>query len=125
MDYFSYPIVTKIKVINQQNQLFPAITICNQNRIMKSLLPGTRFESLPAIDKNFCACRFVGGLSGQQLGADRKRRSIDDLEFGYRNKMTFEELQDCSEKRLDFREVDSFVKARHSARLRENRPSFQ
>ena len=49
--------------------MFPAITVCNQNRIMKSLLPGTRFESLPAIDKNFCACRFVGGLNGDHLGA--------------------------------------------------------
>ena len=121
VDYFQYPIVTKIKVINQQNQMFPAITVCNQNRIMKSLLPGTRFESLPAIDKNFCACRFVGGLNGDQLGAEkRKRRNVEDSEFGYENRMGFDDLQSCSERKVDFQDVDEFVKARYRKRFRRD-----
>lgn len=49
-DYLSYPVTMSIRVINQRNSLFPAITICNQNRLKRSKIEKSRFSSLFDID---------------------------------------------------------------------------
>ena len=49
-DYLTYPVTMSIKVINQRNSLFPAITICNQNRLRRSKIQHSRFSPLFEVD---------------------------------------------------------------------------
>ena len=108
--YFQYPVVTKIKIVKQQNQQFPSITVCNQNRIQKSKLAGTRFEQLPAIDNNFCACKF--SLTGSNsTAAGRKKRSVNDP-------MDLVSMKECSHAKVDFASVDDGVRNSYKNRFR-------
>ena len=119
IEYHQWPVTMKIRVVNQQNQLFPAITICNQNRIMKSKLEGTRFEQLPAIDKNFCACRFVGGIGGEQLGAESRRKRSTHSPL-----VPLDELTECSHANFDFAHTDTDFQKRYRKRFRRDVEDF-
>ncbi|XP_033644289.1 uncharacterized protein LOC117303933 [Asterias rubens] len=55
LDYLGNPYGTTIDVITKTNVGFPAVTVCNMNRLRRSKLVGTRFEGVIAID---------GGISG-------------------------------------------------------------
>nr|XP_039273463.1 amiloride-sensitive sodium channel subunit beta-like [Styela clava] len=74
-DYLDYPVLMNIRVVNEPNLVFPSVTVCNQNRLMSSKVKNTRFQDIPDIDKAFCACRYVGGLSAQSDGKSRRKRS--------------------------------------------------
>ncbi|XP_071965540.1 epithelial sodium channel subunit beta-like, partial [Antedon mediterranea] len=54
-DYLKRPTITQIQVVSKSDLTFPAITICNMNRLRRSALPGTRFEGLLEVD---------GGIEG-------------------------------------------------------------
>ena len=54
-DYRTYPYSTKIDLISRPSLNFPAVTVCNSNRMRRSQLADTRFEGLIEID---------GGTSG-------------------------------------------------------------
>ncbi|XP_071795166.1 uncharacterized protein [Asterias amurensis] len=55
-EYFViWPTTTNIELVTNTNSKFPAVTLCNMNRIRRSKVVGTRFEGLIAID---------GGVSG-------------------------------------------------------------
>ncbi|XP_033103961.1 amiloride-sensitive sodium channel subunit gamma-2-like [Anneissia japonica] len=49
-DYFSHSYATKIDLITRTNLTFPAVTVCNMNRMRRSALNGTRFEGLLEVD---------------------------------------------------------------------------
>lgn len=38
MEYFEYPVATSIHILHHSIATFPAVTICNQNRIKESLI---------------------------------------------------------------------------------------
>ena len=122
-DYFEYPVIMSIRVINQKNQMFPAITVCNQNRIMKSKVNGTRFEDLPNIDNLFCACRLFGQVS-QHLGR-RKKRDLPwwfDFDSGA---LSEEQILKCSHTRLDFNELPMDVIYKYKNRFRREINRFE
>ncbi|XP_022106909.1 degenerin deg-1-like [Acanthaster planci] len=57
VEYFQVrPLTTTIELITKTNLDFPAVTVCNMNRMRRSKLVGTRFEGLIAID---------GGVQGE------------------------------------------------------------
>lgn len=77
-DYFGWPVSTTISVVNMRHQYFPAITLCNQNRIKSSLAATSdKYKNLPKIDATMCACRFVGGVGGNSTSTSRRRRDTD------------------------------------------------
>ena len=49
-EFMSRPYTTKVDLITRTSVDFPAVTICNMNRLRRSKLPNTRFESLIDID---------------------------------------------------------------------------
>ncbi|XP_038073461.1 amiloride-sensitive sodium channel subunit beta-like [Patiria miniata] len=51
IEYFQVrPLTTSIELVTKTNLDFPAVTVCNMNRMRRSELVGTRFEGLIAID---------------------------------------------------------------------------
>eukprot|EP00057_Strongylocentrotus_purpuratus_P029401 XP_011683875.1 PREDICTED: degenerin deg-1 [Strongylocentrotus purpuratus] len=50
--YIARPTTTKISLITKSRLEFPAVTICNLNMLRRSMLKGTRFETLAALDRN-------------------------------------------------------------------------
>lgn len=60
--YYEWPVSTIIQITNEPRQIFPAVTVCNQNRIKSSLLSNSaKYHTLPDIDKTMCACNYVSG----------------------------------------------------------------
>ncbi|XP_038061024.1 uncharacterized protein LOC119731823 isoform X2 [Patiria miniata] len=55
LDFFSWPYGTTIDIITNTSVDFPAVTVCNMNRLRRSELKGTRFEGVIAVD---------GGVTG-------------------------------------------------------------
>ncbi len=53
VDYFSWPYNTKIDVITKARVDFPAVTICNLNRVRRSKLLDTRYEGIVDVDGGF------------------------------------------------------------------------
>ncbi|XP_011679726.2 amiloride-sensitive sodium channel subunit alpha-like [Strongylocentrotus purpuratus] len=51
-DYASSPYSTKIDIVQQTFKAFPAVTVCNANRIRRSMLYDTNYEGLIDIDDN-------------------------------------------------------------------------
>ncbi|XP_070558969.1 amiloride-sensitive sodium channel subunit gamma-like [Ptychodera flava] len=49
-EYFSWPVDVSIDVISKKDVAFPAVTVCNMNRIRRSEMEGTRFEGILDID---------------------------------------------------------------------------
>ena len=54
-DFIDWPYTTKVELVSKSRIEFPAVTICNMNRLRRSKLSGTRFEGLVELD---------GGLLG-------------------------------------------------------------
>ncbi|XP_030835718.1 uncharacterized protein LOC100891818 isoform X2 [Strongylocentrotus purpuratus] len=52
-DYRSNPVNTNIKIQTRTYVDFPAVTVCNMNRMRRSKMVGTRFEGLIEIDGGF------------------------------------------------------------------------
>ncbi len=52
-EFFTWPYNTKIDVISKSKVDFPAVTVCNMNRMRRSELVGTRFQGLVDIDGGF------------------------------------------------------------------------
>ena len=52
-DFFSWPYNTKIDVISKSRVEFPAVTVCNNNRMRRSELVGTRFQGIIDVDGGF------------------------------------------------------------------------
>jgi hypothetical protein len=50
-DYLTYPVTMSIKMINKRDSLFPAITICNQNRLKRSKIQNSTFSALYDVDQ--------------------------------------------------------------------------
>ncbi|XP_071488689.1 epithelial sodium channel subunit alpha-like [Diadema antillarum] len=55
IDFSHHPYTTQIDLITKTELDFPAVTVCNMNRMRRSALVGTRFESLIEVD---------GGVTG-------------------------------------------------------------
>ena len=53
-EYFHFPYTTKVDLVTEKLLDFPAVTVCNMNRMRRSEMIGTRFEGLVEVD---------GGLS--------------------------------------------------------------
>lgn len=51
-DYASSPYSTKINIVQQTFKAFPAVTVCNANRIRRSMLYDTNYEVLIDIDEH-------------------------------------------------------------------------
>ncbi|XP_035679932.1 uncharacterized protein LOC118418200 [Branchiostoma floridae] len=49
--YFEYPVNVDIKVVDSKKLTFPSVTVCNNNRLRKSMLRGSRHESLLELDE--------------------------------------------------------------------------
>ena len=49
-DYSRFPYITQIDKITKTELTFPAVTVCNTNRMRRSAMVGTRFESLIEAD---------------------------------------------------------------------------
>ncbi|XP_001199295.4 degenerin deg-1 [Strongylocentrotus purpuratus] len=49
-DYKGHPYTTQIDVVTQTEVQFPAVTVCNMNKMRRSAMVGTRFESLIEAD---------------------------------------------------------------------------
>ena len=49
-DFRKYPYATKIELISRPSLTFPAVTVCNSNRMRRSQLLDTRFEGLVDVD---------------------------------------------------------------------------
>ena len=54
-DFQGHPYTTQIDVVTQTEVQFPAVTVCNMNKMRRSAMVGTRFESLIEAD---------GGVNG-------------------------------------------------------------
>eukprot|EP00057_Strongylocentrotus_purpuratus_P029394 XP_011683868.1 PREDICTED: amiloride-sensitive sodium channel subunit alpha-like [Strongylocentrotus purpuratus] len=50
--FINRPTTTKISIITKSKLEFPAVTICNLNMLRRSMLKGTRFEKLAALDQD-------------------------------------------------------------------------
>ncbi|XP_019631135.1 PREDICTED: uncharacterized protein LOC109475034 [Branchiostoma belcheri] len=48
--YMSYPVQVKVGIVVNNKLIFPSVTVCNQNRLRKSRLNGSRFQPLIEID---------------------------------------------------------------------------
>ncbi|XP_078661850.1 uncharacterized protein LOC144905918 [Branchiostoma floridae x Branchiostoma belcheri] len=49
--YFEYPVNVDIKVVDNKKLTFPSVTVCNNNRLRKSKLSGSRHGSLLELDE--------------------------------------------------------------------------
>ncbi|CAH1241300.1 ASIC2 [Branchiostoma lanceolatum] len=49
--YFEYPVNVDIKVVDNKRLTFPSVTVCNNNRLRKSMLRGSRHDSLLELDE--------------------------------------------------------------------------
>ncbi|CAH1241014.1 EDIL3 [Branchiostoma lanceolatum] len=49
--YFEYPVNVDIKVVDNKKLTFPSVTVCNNNRLRKSTLRGSRHGSLLELDE--------------------------------------------------------------------------
>lgn len=63
-DYRSNPVNTNIKIQTRTYVDFPAVTVCNMNRMRRSKMVGTRFEGRSNIPlkkrlTNFCLVRVI------------------------------------------------------------------
>ena len=97
-----------MEVINQKDQQFPSITICNQNRIMKSKLQKTRFAPIPAIDNAKCGCKLFTAFENEKLEAKRKKRSMEALKLPWWFDFDMHDddsnaLKRCGQNRLNFK----------------------
>ena len=54
-EYFTYPVTTKVTVMNSPIVFFPAVTICNQNRINCCNLA----QTMGACRANYSLCGFM------------------------------------------------------------------
>ncbi|XP_035700288.1 uncharacterized protein LOC118432775 [Branchiostoma floridae] len=86
--YFEYPVNVDIKVVDNNKLTFPSVTVCNNNRLRRSMLRGTRHGALLELDertknnvknylqlgeKEYCLCGeiqsgFVPGPSDPSYG---------------------------------------------------------
>ena len=108
-DFLGWPVSTTIFVETAQNQQFPAVTICNQNRIKASLAAqSVKYSTLPAIDKSMCACRYVGGVSGGASGRRRKKRSL--IPEIITNSLVLKDVHECAQTadEIDFAELPKY-----------------
>ncbi|XP_078661500.1 uncharacterized protein LOC144905634 [Branchiostoma floridae x Branchiostoma belcheri] len=48
--YFDYPVVVEIKVVENSKLTFPSVTVCNNNRLRRSKVPGTRHGALLSLN---------------------------------------------------------------------------
>ncbi|XP_035679933.1 uncharacterized protein LOC118418201 [Branchiostoma floridae] len=69
--YFEYPVNVDIKVVDSKKLTFPSVTVCNNNRLRKSMLRGSRHESLLELDErtardvsDYLWAKQVGDLGG-------------------------------------------------------------
>ncbi|XP_072013236.1 uncharacterized protein [Amphiura filiformis] len=53
IDFFSWPYTSKIDVISKYKVEFPAVTVCNMNRMRRSELVGTRYQGIIEVDGGF------------------------------------------------------------------------
>ncbi|XP_035679934.1 uncharacterized protein LOC118418202 [Branchiostoma floridae] len=75
--YFEYPVNVDIKVVDSKKLTFPSVTVCNNNRLRKSMLQGSRHESLLELDER--TARDVSDY----LWAKEIEEDIEiDLEYG-------------------------------------------
>ncbi|KAI8492335.1 hypothetical protein Bbelb_297880 [Branchiostoma belcheri] len=81
--YFEYPVNVDIKVVDNKKLTFPSVTVCNNNRLRKSKLPGSRHGSLLELDEQ--TARDVSDyLWEKQVGEiDIDKDMVIDLESGY------------------------------------------
>ncbi|XP_035700287.1 uncharacterized protein LOC118432774 [Branchiostoma floridae] len=49
--YFEYPVNVDIKVVDNNKLTFPSVTVCNNNRLRRSMLRGTRHGALLELDE--------------------------------------------------------------------------
>ncbi|XP_066300010.1 uncharacterized protein [Branchiostoma lanceolatum] len=49
--YFGYPVNVDIKVVDNKKLTFPSVTVCNNNRLRKSMLRGSRHGALLELDE--------------------------------------------------------------------------
>ena len=52
-EFFHFPYTTKVDLITEKLLDFPAVTVCNLNRMRRSELRGTRFEGFVEVDGGF------------------------------------------------------------------------
>ncbi|XP_072175728.1 epithelial sodium channel subunit beta-like [Diadema setosum] len=50
-EYTNHPSTTHIQLVTKTKLQFPAVTVCNMNRLRRSKLPGTRFQELLDLDR--------------------------------------------------------------------------
>ncbi|XP_066280218.1 uncharacterized protein [Branchiostoma lanceolatum] len=90
LKYMSYPVQVKVNIVVNNKLFFPSVTVCNQNRLRKSKLNGSRFEPLIEIDdETIGSVDFLelqdepldGKDDGELEMANRSRRSADSLEL--------------------------------------------
>ncbi|XP_035673647.1 uncharacterized protein LOC118414024 [Branchiostoma floridae] len=81
--YMLYPVQVKVNIVVNNRLVFPSVTVCNQNRLRKSKLNGSRFEPLIEIDdETIGSVDFLemdsqdGPLDGLDA-TNRSRRSTD------------------------------------------------
>lgn len=102
--YYGWPVTTSIEIVKEPKQIFPAVTVCNQNRIKSSLLKDSpKYSDLPDIDKTMCACKFVVNTNLTDFTSFRKRkkRSVNlntDSEL-------LHDIHACSHKSANFERV--------------------
>ncbi|XP_072013768.1 acid-sensing ion channel 5-like isoform X2 [Amphiura filiformis] len=53
IDFFTWPYSTKIDIISKYKVEFPAVTVCNMNRMRRSELVGTRYQGIIDVDGGF------------------------------------------------------------------------
>ncbi|XP_076033045.1 pickpocket 12 [Oratosquilla oratoria] len=51
-EYFSYPVITTVGVSHKETVTFPAVTVCNQNRIRCSMLIKSAFNASSGVDSD-------------------------------------------------------------------------
>ena len=110
-DFLGWPVSTTIFVETAQNQQFPAVTICNQNRIKASLAAqSVKYSTLPAIDKSMCACRYVGGVSGGASAGRKRRKKRSLIPEIITNSIVLKDVHECAQTadEIDFAELPKY-----------------
>lgn len=123
MTYFEWPVSTTISIVREPSQIFPAVTICNQNRIRSSLLhDSSKYHALPAIDANMKFCSACNNIlpskkkkrkrRSTEFDHIRRKRSIhynDENDLEYASEL-LKSLHDCSHN-FDFADTDEEFRA--------------
>ena len=88
LHYLHGPYTNRIDIVTSYDIAFPAVTVCNMNRLRRSKLAGTRFQELVTIDGDLELKEYewffynseLGGSSESNPGSPptRRKRDVDD-----------------------------------------------